>query len=194
MKKIYLLMAVAAIFMVGCKNNGSKKAKAAAAAAEEVAQQRVAAMDEAVAALETEAVADTRAAVEKLSAADMTGVVETADEMLKKNADAAIPFAIVENKPGFNGGDANDFSNWVNEHIKYPQDAIDQHIEGRVVLQFIVSKTGSVENVEVIKGVNELLDQEAVRVVKESPKWEPGTINGIPVNVKYTFPVYYKIH
>ena len=78
--------------------------------------------------------------------------------------------------------------------MKYPQDAIDQNIQGRVVLQFTVNKEGQVEDVTVLRGVNEALDAEAVRVVSASPKWEPGTQNGTPVNVKYTFPVVFRLN
>ena len=100
----------------------------------------------------------------------------------------------MENKPTFAGGDANDFSKWVGENLVYPQEAIDQKLEGRVILQFTVNKEGEVKDVNVLRGVNEILDAEAVRVVSASPKWEVGTQNGIPVAVKYVFPVIFKIH
>ncbi|MBQ3984706.1 MAG: energy transducer TonB [Bacteroidales bacterium] len=119
---------------------------------------------------------------------------ESLAETLEKNPDYAIPFAAVENKPTFAGGDANDFSKWVGENLVYPQEAIDQKLEGRVILQFTVNKEGAVKDVTVLRGVNELLDSEAVRVVSASPKWEVGTQNGIPVAVKYVFPVIFKIH
>ena len=181
MRKIYVLMAVAAIAMVGCKNNGGKKA-AAPAEAEEAPAAVSESMNKAI------------EAIEKLAAAQSEGLVESVAEILEKNPDAVIPFAAVENKPGFNGGDANDFSKWVSENIQYPQDAIDSKIEGRVILQFTVSKEGDVKDVEVLRGVNELLDAEAVRVVSASPKWEAGSQNGVPVAVKYTFPVIFRLN
>jgi TonB family protein len=82
----------------------------------------------------------------------------------------------------------------VSEQVKYPQDAIDENIQGKVVLQFTVTKDGQVEDVQVLHGVSESLDAEAVRVVSASPKWEPGSQNGIPVNVKYTFPVLFRLN
>ena len=191
MRKVYLLMAVAAIVMVGCKNNGSKKAQAAEEDAIERAEN---AMEAAIEAVDADQEMDAKAAMEKLSAAQAAGLVETPEEMLKKNPNAAIPFSVVENKPTFNDSDANEFSKWVSEQMKYPQDAIDQNIQGRVVLQFTVNKEGQVEDVTVLRGVNEALDAEAVRVVSSSPKWEPGTQNGNPVNVRYTFPVVFRLN
>ncbi len=193
MRKIYVLMAVAAIAMVGCKNNGGKKA-AAPAEAEEAPAAVSESMNKAIEAIEAAEELDTREAIEKLAAAQSEGLVESVAEILEKNPDAVIPFAAVENKPGFNGGDANDFSKWVSENIQYPQAAIDSKIEGRVILQFTVSKEGDVKDVEVLRGVNELLDAEAVRVVSASPKWEAGSQNGIPVAVNYTFPVVFRLN
>ena len=192
MRKIYVLMAVAAIAMVGCKNNGGKKA-AAPAEAEEAPVAVSESMNKAIEAIEAAEEVDAREAIEKLAAAQSEGLVESVAEILEKNPDAVIPFAAVENKPGFNGGDANDFSKWVSENIQYPQDAIDSKIEGRVILQFTVSKEGDVKDVEVLRGVNELLDAEAVRVVSASPKWEPGQQEGKPVAVTYTFPVIFQL-
>lgn len=194
MRKVYVLMAALAILVVGCKSNNSKKAAAEAAKAEEVAAQKAKALEETIEAIEAEEEINVREAVEKLSAIDAEGTVESLAETLEKNPDYAIPFAAVENKPTFAGGDANDFSKWVGENLVYPQEAIDQKLEGRVILQFTVNKEGAVKDVTVLRGVNELLDSEAVRVVSASPKWEVGTQNGIPVAVKYVFPVIFKIH
>lgn len=193
MRKVYLLMVAATIMMVSCKNTGSKKAQAAEEA--ETPVENVAnAMDQAIEAIEADASMDAKAALEKLSSADASGLVETPEEMLKKNPNAAIPFSAVENKPTFNDSDANEFSKWVSEQVKYPQDAIDANIQGKVVLQFTVNKEGQVEDVKVLHGVSETLDAEAVRVVSSSPKWEPGSMNGTPVNVKYTFPVLFRLN
>lgn len=194
MRKVYVLMAALAILVVGCKSNNSKKAAAEAAKAEEVAAQKAKVLEETIEAIEAEEEINVREAVEKLSAIDAEGTVESLAETLEKNPDYAIPFAAVENKPTFAGGDANDFSKWVGENLVYPQEAIDQKLEGRVILQFTVNKEGAVKDVTVLRGVNELLDSEAVRVVSASPKWEVGTQNGIPVAVKYVFPVIFKIH
>lgn len=193
MRKVYVLMAAIAILVVGCKSNNSKKAAAEAAKAEEVAAQKAKALEDAIEAIEAEEEVNVREAVEKLSAIDAEGAVESLAETLEKNPDYAVPFAAVETKPTFDGGDANDFSKWVASQIVYPQDAIDQKLEGRVILQFTVGKEGDVKDVKVLRGVNELLDAEAVRVVSSSPKWANGAQNGIPVAVKYTFPVVFKL-
>ncbi|MBQ3873035.1 MAG: energy transducer TonB [Bacteroidales bacterium] len=196
MRKVYLLMAAAAILMVGCKNNGSKKAAAAAAAQEEEAAAAAQAYNDAIDAFEAQEGEEIniREAVEKLSAAQPGSQVESVAEVLEKDPDAVLPFQAVEVKPTFEGGDANDFSKWVNSHLEYPQEAVDKNIAGRVVLQFTVNKLGEVKDVKVVRGVNELLDNEAVRVVASSPKWEPATQNGVPVSVNYTFPVIFKIN
>lgn len=194
MRKVYVLMAALAILVVGCKSNNSKKAAAEAAKAEEVAAQKAKALEETIEAIEAEEEINVREAVEKLSAIDAEGAVESLAETLEKNPDYAIPFAAVENKPTFAGGDANDFSKWVGENLVYPQEAIDQKLEGKVILQFTVNKEGEVKDVTVLRGVNDLLDAEAVRVVSSSPKWENGAQNGIPVAVKYVFPVIFKLN
>ena len=105
----------------------------------------------------------------------------------------AIPFQLVEVKPSFNGGDANEFSKWVNSQLVYPDEAKKNGIQGRVAVQFTVEPDGSVANVKVLRGVNDLLDQEAIRVISSSPKWKPGIQDGQPVRVTFTFPIIYQI-
>ena len=105
----------------------------------------------------------------------------------------AIPFAIVEDKPKFMGGDANAFSKWVNERLQYPEIAKENGIQGRVTLQFVVGTDGKVSNVKVLRGVDPSLDKEAVRVVQSSPKWEPGRQRDRAVKVTYTFPVIFQL-
>ena len=102
------------------------------------------------------------------------------------------PMRIVEEKPSFKGGDANQFSVWVNKHLNYPKDAKQNGIQGRVTLQFTVDVDGRVKDVNVLKGVFPSLDAEAVRVISSSPKWKPGKSGGEPVDVTYTFPVYFQ--
>ena len=105
----------------------------------------------------------------------------------------AIPFQLVEVKPSFNGGDANEFSKWVNSQLVYPDEAKNSGIQGRVAVQFTVEPDGSVANVKVLRGVNDLLDQEAIRVISSSPKWKPGIQDGQPVRVTFTFPIIYQL-
>ncbi|MBR1926198.1 MAG: TonB family protein, partial [Bacteroidales bacterium] len=100
-----------------------------------------------------------------------------------------IPFQMVDQKPTFNGGDANEFSKWVNSNLVYPKEAMDRSIQGRVTLQFTVTRAGKVKYVKVIRGIDTLLDNEAIRVVSASPDWTPGVQKGRTVDVTYTFPV-----
>ena len=105
----------------------------------------------------------------------------------------AIPFQLVEEKPSFNGGDANEFSKWVNSRLVYPEIAKENGVQGRVTLQFTVNADGSVSNVMVLRGVDSSLDKEAVRVVSSSPKWKPGKQRDRAVKVTYTFPVIFQL-
>ena len=192
MRKIYVLMAAAALLTLaacGNTNNNKKSAEAEEAAVQEA---EAVTADKAQAAGEEEL--EAREAIDKISAEEVGGEVESIEETLKKNPDYAIPFAKVEQKPTFNGGDpGTEFSKWVNSQVKYPESAVQGHVEGRVVLQFNVNKAGEVKDVTVLKGVDPALDAEAVRVVSSSPKWTSGTQCGIPVNVKYVFPLVFKI-
>ncbi len=118
---------------------------------------------------------------------DAAAVTET------EPAQEAVPFQLAEDKPSFNGGDANEFSMWVYSQIKYPEEAKKNQIQGRVLIQFTVGSDGVVCDVNVLRGVHELIDAEAVRVVSSSPKWEPGRQDGKAVPVRYTFPVIFKL-
>ena len=116
--------------------------------------------------------------------------VEVDDEEVEEEA---LPFALVEEKPKFQGGDANTFSAWVNKNLNYPEIAHENGVQGRVTLQFTVNTDGSVSNVKVLRGVDESLDKEAVRVVSMSPKWTPGKQRERPVKVTYVFPVIFQL-
>ena len=105
----------------------------------------------------------------------------------------ALPFVTVEQKPTFNGGDANDFAKWVNSRLVYPEMAKENGVEGRVVLQFTIGKDGRLQDVKVLSAPDESLAKEAVRVVSSSPKWEPGRQRDRAVKVSYTFPVIYRL-
>ena len=105
----------------------------------------------------------------------------------------AVPFSLLEVKPTFNGENANAFSEWVNSHLKYPEDAKAAGEQGRVTLQFTIGTDGVVSNVKILRGVSESLDAEALRVVSSSPDWGPGKVNGKPVPVTFTFPVVFKL-
>ena len=116
--------------------------------------------------------------------------VEVEEEVVEEEA---IPFQLVEEKPSFQGGDANQFSKWVNSRLVYPEIAKENGVQGRVTLQFTVEKDGSVTKVRVLRGVDPSLDKEAVRVVSMSPKWKPGKQRDRAVPVTYTFPVIFQL-
>ena len=116
--------------------------------------------------------------------------VEVEEEVVEEEA---IPFQLVEEKPSFQGGDANQFSKWVNQRLVYPEIAKENGVQGRVTLQFTVEKDGSVTKVRVLRGVDPSLDKEAVRVVSTSPKWKPGKQRDRAVPVTYTFPVIFQL-
>ena len=120
----------------------------------------------------------------------MDYVEEVKEEVVEEEA---IPFQLVEEKPSFNGGDANEFSKWVNSKLQYPEIAKENGGQGRVTLQFTVNPDGSVSNVKVLRGVDSSLDKEAVRVVSMSPKWKPGKQRDRAVKVTYTFPVIFQL-
>ena len=119
---------------------------------------------------------------------DYVEVVE--EEVVEEEA---IPFQLVEEKPSFQGGDANQFSKWVNSRLVYPEITKENGVQGRVTLQFTVEKDGTVTKVKVLRGVDPSLDKEAVRVVSMSPKWKPGKQRDRAVPVTYTFPVIFQL-
>ena len=98
----------------------------------------------------------------------------------------------VEQMPRFPGGEAG-LMRYLQGNIKYPPEAAKNDIEGRVIVQFIIDKTGQVGEVKVVRPISEELDAEAVRVVKALPKFEPGRQDGEAVSVWYTLPINFKL-
>jgi TonB family protein len=101
-------------------------------------------------------------------------------------------FQVVENAPEFPGG-ISGLMQFLSENIRYPVIAKDHGIQGRVIVRFVVSKTGEISNVEVLRGVDPSLDGEAVRVVEAMPAWKPGTQRGKAVNVYFTIPIQFSL-
>lgn len=106
--------------------------------------------------------------------------------------DEPVSIAMVEQKPEFPGGEAAMYK-WLGENIVYPSAASEEGVQGRVVVEFVVGKDGSITNVRVVRARHPALDKEALRVVKAMPKWIPGRNNGQPVKVTYTLPVTFKL-
>ena len=98
----------------------------------------------------------------------------------------------VEQMPQFPGGD-KELMKYLRDNMQYPQAALENNIQGRVIVQFVVGKDGSVSDVQVLAGLDRLCDREAVRVVESMPKWIPGKHNGVSVPVYYRVPVTFKI-
>jgi len=137
-----------------------------------------------------------------IGAFDVKGNDETGGTVLKAVEEIAQPepkreeenkvFDVVEQMPSYPGG-MGALMSWLSQNIKYPTVAAENGISGRVIVQFVVEKDGSIADVRVARGVDPYLDKEATRVVKMMPHWIPGKQNGAPVRVKYTVPVVFKL-
>ena len=101
-------------------------------------------------------------------------------------------FMVVENMPEFPGG-LNACLKFLADHVAYPKEAAEKKIQGRVIVQFVVMKDGSIANARVIRSVDPLLDAEALRIIGLMPKWKPGTQRGQAVNVKFTMPITFRL-
>ena len=128
---------------------------------------------------------------------------EVGGEVLKVKEEIAQPeppkheednkvFEVVEQMPSFPGGYAA-LMQWLGSNMKYPTIAAENNVQGRVIVQFVVEKDGSITDVHVAKSVDPSLDKEASRVVKAMPKWIPGKQNSSPVRVRFTVPVTFKL-
>jgi protein TonB len=115
-------------------------------------------------------------------------IPEEVDEVIEEEPIA--DFAEVE--PTFPGGEGAMMS-WIQEHIEYPQLAVEMGEQGIVYVQFVVNKDGSIEQVKIMRGVSDALDDEAKRVVKRMPKWTPGEQAGKKVRVRYTLPIHFRL-
>lgn len=102
-------------------------------------------------------------------------------------------FFTVENMPKFQGKESDAFRNYIAKNLVYPSEAAKNKIQGKVYIQFDVDAEGNVKNVQVVRGADPLLDAEALRVTKNSPKWEPGTQDGKPVTLRFTFPIIFAL-
>ncbi len=121
---------------------------------------------------------------------DETVVVGYASKQAPAEEDPV--FEVVENMPEFAGG-MGGLMQYLSKNIKYPVEAQKAGIQGRVIMQVIIDKNGNVTNPKVTQPVDPLLDTEAIRVTASMPKWKPGTQRGMSVNVKYTFPIVFRL-
>lgn len=115
--------------------------------------------------------------------------VEVKEEVIEDDQ----PFLIAETMPSFQGGDLNKFRAWVHQNIRFPQIALENGIQGRVVLSFVIEKDGRLTNIQVLQSPDRSLSDEAIRVLSKSPKWSPGKQRNQVVRVKYTLPVDFRV-
>lgn len=134
----------------------------------------------------------------QISVADVKGVeggnVDIAD-VKQAVAEVVEPekiWDVIEQMPSFPGGDG-ELMSFLSKNIKYPVIAQENGIQGKVILGFVVSKTGAISDINVLRSLDASCDKEAIRVVKLLPKWIPGKQNGENVNVRYTLPVVFRL-
>jgi len=102
------------------------------------------------------------------------------------------PYEVVEQMPQFPGGDKK-LLHFIDKNIKYPVIALENNIQGTVIIRFVVTKKGEVEKYEVLRSLDPACDREALRIVAALPNWIPGKQNGMNVNVYYTLPIRFKL-
>lgn len=102
------------------------------------------------------------------------------------------PFTVVDEMPRYPGGE-NAMINYISTNLKYPKEAQNACLQGRVTVRFVVEKDGSITDVKVIRGLYPACDAEAIRVVKEMPKWTPGKQKGVAVPVFFTLPIVFRL-
>ena len=109
--------------------------------------------------------------------------------------DDVVSYYDTDQRPTFlNSADPAQFlQKWVYQYLKYPDIAVRNGVQGRVLVEFIIEKDGKVTNVRVVKGVSDELDAEAVKVISASPKWKPGKVNGNKVRTSISIPVEFKL-
>ena len=110
----------------------------------------------------------------------------------KPKEEGPLSVAMVEQKPSFPGGESAMYK-WLQDNIIYPAAASEEGVQGKVTVQFIVEKDGSITHVQVVRGKHPALDAEAARVIRKMPRWTPGRNNGQPVRVTYHLPVQFKL-
>ena len=117
------------------------------------------------------------------------------DVVVEENTEPIIEtiFDVVEEVPEFIGG-VGKLYEYLGNNIVYPEQAKDFSIQGKVFVQFVIWKDGTIKEVKVVKGAHKLLNNEALRVVKNMPKWKPGKQRGINVNARFTLPIKFRIN
>ncbi|NME66920.1 energy transducer TonB [Flammeovirga aprica] len=125
---------------------------------------------------------------------DEETVIEEAPEVEEEEVEEAVEeiFEIVEDPAGFPGG-MGKFYKWVGKNMKYPSQAKRMGVEGKVYIQFVVDKDGTLTDIKVVRGIGAGCDEEAVRVLKKAPKWKPGKQRGRAVKQRMVLPISFKL-
>ena len=110
----------------------------------------------------------------------------------KAEADKGQVFERLDDMPDYPGG-MKAMMQFLSNNTIYPKEAIEQNIQGRVIVTFVVEADGSLSDISIARGIHELLDAEAIRVIKLMPKWKPGVKDGEPVRARFTVPVQFKL-
>ncbi|MBO7262006.1 MAG: TonB family protein [Alistipes sp.] len=124
---------------------------------------------------------------------DLRDIIIELEEVAEQIEDEEI-FVTAEEMPTFQGGDLGKFRAWVMQHVKYPPIALENGIQGNVVVKFVVEKDGTLSNIQVLYSPDKTLSDAAIQVLQESPKWEPGKKSNKPVRVTYTLPISFQIN
>ena len=130
----------------------------------------------------------------------VTSAVKNTAEIGEKAVESSAPkkvfkgkvYDLVDEMPSFPGG-LEELYKWIDNNVQYPAVARENGIEGRVILKFIVEKDGSLSDSTVIHSVHPMVDREALRLVGQMPKWNPGRRAGVPVRVRYCLPIKFKL-
>ena len=130
--------------------------------------------------------------VQGVDTEDAQDIADFQEVIAEPEPEVEKPFEAVEQMPQFPGGEA-ELMKYISNNIKYPTMAMENNIQGRVVVQFVVTKSGKIGEVKVVRSKDPDLDKEAVRVVKSLPNFIPGKMNGQAVNVWYTLPITFKL-
>ena len=118
--------------------------------------------------------------------------VQTKDSSTTASETSETPLEVAEIMPEFPGG-TEALLSFIKDNLEYPQKAIDEQTEGRVIIRFVVNSNGEISDPTILKGINKNLDQAAIDVINKLPRWKPGQQDGHPVSVQFTLPIVFKL-
>lgn len=133
------------------------------------------------------------AASQKETKGESSDIGTMEDKTIDNVADDEEIFIIVEQMPEYPGGEAA-LKEYIKDNIRYPAQAKEEFIEGKVFVSFVILPNGKVDDVKVIEGIGGGCDEEAVRVISEMPNWSPGYKEGVAVKVEHTVPINFALH